>query len=114
MLDKYFYSIELDENQNKMIHLLGNIYYNDVEENFTIAEWCFFYIKPDKAKRLFKEDEFFLYVDEHVKYIGDLTEEEALRLNTGYFNEYATSTELEILDITEDTPCGNYYFNRRD
>lgn len=109
-MDRYFYSIESDGNE-RFIHLSANVYNTDGEspKNYRCAEWVFLYIPVEEAKRMFEEDEFYEYVDELVRYIDDLDENEALSVCKIYHNG-SCGKYLDILDITNDTPCGNYWF----
>lgn len=110
-MDRYFYSVELDEYGNKAVHLSGNVYFNDADEtesNYRCAEWTFFYIPISWLKELFKYDQFYDYVDEKVNYLGDLTEEEAIKVCASYFNG-KPGTYLHITDVDEETPCGDYW-----
>ena len=111
-MDRYFYSIELDENNKKVIHLSGNVYFNDVDDtetNYRIAEWTFRYLDVDVAQFMFDTDTFFEFVNERVDYLGDISEEEAKKICLRYFNG-EPGTELHISDIALDTPCGDYWF----
>lgn len=111
-LERYFYSIELDKDGNKVIHLSGNVYLNDVdttESNYRIAEWTFFYIPVAEAKEMFANDTFYEYVNERVNYLGDITKKEANDICELYHCG-KSGTELHIQDISEETPCGNYWF----
>lgn len=107
-MNRYFYQIEDNGKGEKIIHLLGNVYYNDY--TYTVAEWTFFYIDIDKAKDLIKCDTFCYAVDSNIDYIDDITESEADEISRTYFDG-ESGIELPIEDITADTPCGSYYFN---
>ena len=111
-MDRYFYSLEKDDNGKRIIHLSGNVYYNDGDEtemNYRIAEWVWMYIDVTKAKKMQSENKFFEYIFDKIEYIGDLTETEAREMCKTYFNG-TSGTELWITDITETTPCGDYWF----
>ena len=113
-MDRYFYSLEKDDNGKQIIHLSGNVYCNDADEKETCyryAEWVWMYIEVARAKEMLDEDEFFDFVNERVKYLGDKTETEANEICEQYFNG-TSGTELNIMDITENTPCGDYWFER--
>lgn len=114
-MDRYFYSLEKDDKGNQIIHLSGNVYFNDNDETETryrYAEWVGLEIDVDTAKMLFDKYEFFNFSDEKVKYIGDITEIQASEMCEEYFNG-TSGAELHIADITEDTPCGDYWFERK-
>ena len=118
-MDRYFYSIELDENGNKIIHMSGNVYHNDGDETETcyrIAEWTFLYIPIEKAKQMCQDvvdaEGYLVFEDflqERVSYLEDITEIEAQTICKRYFNGNP-GTELCITDITDITPCGDYWF----
>ena len=87
-MDRYFYSVEMDGGR-KVIHLFGNVYFNDVDETdkcYRHAEWCGFYMSVDKMNELFANGEFYYYINEKVAYLGDLTEDEAIEVCRNYFN----------------------------
>ena len=116
-MDRYFYSLEKDDKGNQRIHLSGNVYYNDSDGGkfpFRIAEWVGFEMEVTQAKEMLSENEFFNFFDfvsESVKYLDDLTEQGAKEMCKTYFNG-TSGTELHISDITEDTPCGDYWFEQ--
>ena len=110
-MDRYFYSIEEYGNE-KVIHMCGNVYFNDVDESKTdhrIAEWTGLEITIAEVKRLVEEDNFFDYVNEKVNYLGDITKEEALDMCSTFWNG-EPGIELDIKNVTEDTQCGYYWF----
>lgn len=110
-MDKYFYSLQLDNNE-KVIHMSGNVYYNDADETencYRIAEWTHLCIGVEDAKQMISEDEFFDFINERVNYLDNKTETEAKEMCKNYFNGNP-GIELHILDITENTPCGDYWF----
>ena len=111
-MDRYFYMIVQGDNEEKIIHLQGNIYYNDENMCYEHAEWTFMLLKISKAKRMMNEKAFYNYVDDRINYFEDITEEVATARIENYFDE-EPGTELDILNITEDTPCGCYWFERR-
>ena len=110
-MDRYFYSVELDDDGKKVIHLSGNVYGNDdggAHKDHRCAEWTFFYIPMNMLKELIEEDSFYEYVNERIDYLGDLTKEEALETCENYFGG-KPGTYLHIIDINEETPCGDYW-----
>lgn len=110
-MDRYFYSVELDDDGYKIIHLSGNVYFNDVdttEKDYRCAEWTWLYITINELKELIKNDWFYEYVNEKVAYLGDLTKAEAIETCVNYFGGQP-GTYLRITDVNEDTPCGNYW-----
>ncbi len=113
-MDRYFYSVEVDENDKKYIHMSGNIYYNDGSSNetdcFRIAEWTFLYIPLEELAELLNDiDVFWEYLNEKVAYLGNLTEDEAVDMCQVYFNG-EPGKWLNIKHVNEDTPCGDYWF----
>lgn len=106
-MDRYFYIIE-HGNGGKVIHMQGNIYRND-DGSYKHAEWTFLYLEISEAKYMLDTDTFFEYINERVSYLDDITEEIAIARVENYFDE-EPGTELHILDITKDTPCGCYWF----
>ena len=111
-MDRYFYSVELADNGDKIIHLSGNVYLNDVddtEKQYRLAEWTYYYLSIGAAKLLIKKDTFFERVYECVNYVTDISEEEARDVCNTYWNG-EPGQMLCIDDVNEDTPCGNYWF----
>ena len=111
-LDRYFYSIEHDAWGSRVIHLYGNIYRNDSDgtaTNFRVAEWSYLCIGINWAKKMIAEDTFFDFVNERVDYIGDVDEDDAIRSCDQYFDG-SPGIKLHISDITNSTPCGEYWF----
>lgn len=110
-MDRYFYVIEGNGNE-KEIHICGNVYFNDADETETdhrIAEWKGFYLSLEEVKNLLNDDCFFDYINERVKYLGDITKEEAIEM-CNIFWDGEPGTELDIRDVDKDTPCGYYWF----
>ena len=113
-MDRYFYSVEVDEDGKKYIHMSGNVYYNDgsteTEDYFRIAEWTFLYITSEELKELLNDvDVFWEYLNARVDYLGNLTEEQAIATCQEYFGG-TPGTELDIGLVDENTPCGDYWF----
>ena len=112
-MDRYFYSIELDGNENKVVHVFGNVYWNDAdttETDYRIAEWTFLYVTIDELKELVKDDLFYDYVNERVNYLGDISEAEATEICRHYFNG-EQGLYLHIEDVNNETLCGDYWFD---
>lgn len=110
-MDRYFYSIESFGNE-KEVHVSGNVYFNDVDETETdhrIAEWTGFYLSLGQIMELLDEDCFFDYINERVDYLGDITKEGAKDICNTYWNG-EPGIELDIKNVTDDTPCGCYWF----
>lgn len=110
-MDRYFYSVEMDGGQ-KIVHMFGNVYYNDVDETETCyrhAEWTGLYLTIEEIQNLFKELYFYDYIDERVAYLSDLTQDEMIDVCKTYFNRNPGKM-LRITQVDEDTPCGDYWF----
>ena len=110
-MDRYFYSVELDDYGNKVIHLFSNVYLNDgdtTETKYRCAEWTFFYIPIEKLKKLIKNNRFYDYIDENMNYMCDITKTSAMELCSNYFDGNP-GAYLRIEDVNEETPCGNYW-----
>ena len=111
-MDRYFYSVE-DFGDRKEIHISGNVYFNDVDEtetNYRIAEWTGLSLSLEKVKELLDDDCFFEYINEQVNYLEYITKEEALEICDTFW-EGDSGVELDIRDVTLDTPCGYYWFD---
>lgn len=111
-MDRYFYTVE-ENNGRRIIHLLANIFRTADETRiakYKCAEWTFFCFAIDEAQLMLDTDTFYEYANERVNYLGDYTEIEAFKLCKNYFNGQS-GAELHILDITDKTPCGNYWFD---
>ena len=110
-MDRYFYSVEMDGDR-KVIHLSGNVYFNDTDETETCyryAEWTFLYITLEELRSFVNFDAFWDYTNERVAYLEDLTEEQAIATCQEYFSG-TPGAELYITSVNEDTPCGDYWF----
>lgn len=109
--DRYFYILELLDGE-KHIHVEGNLYPSDNGENtFEMAEWSGCYIPLAEAQEMMKNDTFFSTIDELVKYQDTISIEKADEIRKTYFNS-KPGVSLDILSITDNTPCGDYYFDR--
>lgn len=111
-MDRYFYSIE-ELDGNKIVHLSGNIYFCDVdtsERDHRIAEWTWLFLELPLIKELFDNDCFYDFINEQIAYIGNITKYEAEDWCKRYFNGESGGTYLHMKDITENTPCGDYWF----
>lgn len=115
-MNKFYYILEEDKNGNKVIHIQGNIYYNGsvtFADSYKCTEWSFLYLQVAEAKYMLETDTFYEYLFSRVDYICDLSEAEATKNCQTYFNGQP-GTKLNIEDITDETPCGNYYFDAFD
>ena len=111
-MDRYFYSVELDDDGYKVIHLSGSVYLNDVdttEKCYRCAEWTWLYIPINELKELIENSWFYEYVNEKIAYLGDLTKEEAMETCANYFDGQP-GVYLHIEEVDDETPCGNYWF----
>lgn len=111
-MDRYFYTIECDADGNKIIHMLGNVYFNDAdgtETDHRHAEWTFMCLPIKEVIKMFKADEFYDFINERVAYLGDVTAEQARDICNNYFDG-EPGKELHIKNANEDTMCGSYWF----
>lgn len=111
-MDRYFYSVEIDKNGKKYIYMSGNVYYNDADETdkcFRYAEWVGMSMLIKELKGLLENGQFFDYINERIKYLEDLTEDEAVDMCQVYFNG-EPGIRKHIRSVNEDTPCGDYWF----
>lgn len=109
-MNRYFYTIENEDttiHSQKVIHIMGNLYYNDAMNLYNLDECSFLYLNIMTAQNLIKNKKFDEYYSEHVKYVLNMSEEDLEDFK--YFDE--NSKYLDILDITENTECGYYWFN---
>lgn len=112
-MDRYFYAIELDTDGNKILHLSGNIYYNDADDtetNYRHAEWVYFYIPINEVAKLISNDTFYDYINERVHYLSDCNEEEALEICELYWDGNP-GINLHIKNVNFKTECGEYWFD---
>lgn len=110
-MDRYFYILELLDGE-KHIHVEGNLYPSDNDtDNYEIAEWSGCYIPLAEAQEMMKNDTFFSTIDELVKYQDTISSEGADEIRESYFGD-KPSTYLDISDITTETACGCYHFDR--
>lgn len=110
-MDRYFYSIEFDGNQ-KIVHILGNIYYNDgdeTEKQHRELWWVGMFLSLDELYNFIENDDLYEYINERVVYLNDVTETEAVEICQSYFNG-KPGTQLHIKNVNENTPCGDYWF----
>lgn len=112
-MDRYFYSVELNEDGDKVVHMSGNIFLNDVDEtetNYRCALWVFLYMSLEKLKDAIEKNWLFDYLCENVRYEDDITEAEAVYGCEHYFDG-ESGMHMPIMHINEETPCGNYWCN---
>lgn len=108
-LDRYFYILEKDENGELLIHLQGKVFLNGDNE-YGLAEWTFEYISVPIAQRWWEALVWTARTANTVKYWSKMTEAKALDTCKTYFDGQA-GNELNLMDITLDTPEGCYYFD---
>ena len=109
-MDRYFYIIEADNLGNKQIRMECNVYGNQ-GEGYHFNEWVGCILGIAEAQALIKDGEFSCKLCELARYSGDLTEDEANAIHELYFDGISSGEELNITDITYNTPCGCYYFD---
>ncbi len=113
-MDRYFYAIESDKCGNKVVHLFGNIYDSEdgTETHYRIGGWKFFIVPVVEIIHMIKTETLEeLLCDKEYCSLENITEKRAV----GYCDMFKRlyGTELYIGDITEDTPCGYYWFEWR-
>ena len=109
-MNRYFYILEEDNLGNKQIRMECNVYGNR-DEGYHFNEWVFCIVSIGEAQALIEQNEFLPTLDELVRYSDDVTEEEANAIYHLYFDGMSSGEELEITDIADNTPCGDYYFD---
>lgn len=104
-----FYSIELDHNGKKQVHVSGYVYGDTDDEYWRYVEVCFFIEPLEEFIKHVAEDSDYVFkmMGEHKNYIDDLTEKEVVETINNYFGHPA-DYYLHYSEITIDTPCGDY------
>lgn len=102
-----FYSIEMNENGNKQIHILGYAY---KEDQWKLVDVCWFIESLDDFVKYLHDGEWSVseQMSEYKQYIRDCTEEEIVDIINHYFDGNGADQILPYEEITIDTPCGNY------
>ena len=106
-MDRYFYILE-EDNGKKFIHLEANVFHWVDDPEGMYSEWSFYYIPLEEAQRKIKEETFFDEADEYVKYCDDIPAA-CVDDYCNLFFDKKPGVKLDIEDITDETPCGNYY-----
>ena len=112
-MNRYLYTVEVDDEGNKVVHFYANIYLNDADETeytHRIAEWTFLYFDLPELDAALKNNTLYDQLNEAVAYIGDLTENEAKKACDEYFDGYP-GNELYISQVNQETPFGEYWFD---
>ena len=110
-MDRYFYSVELNEDGNKVVHMSGNIYWNDADEtetNYRCALWTFLYMSIEELKDAIEKRWLFDCLYENVKYEENLPKAEAIDGCNRYFDGQP-GTHMKLMCVNEETSCGNYW-----
>ena len=104
------YSIELDENNEKQIHIVGYTYRNDSDDFWELLEPCWFIIPLVEFIENLKEDEDYVnnQYSEYKQYIEDMSAKDMVDCLNTYFDGHRADAYLKFTDITIDTPCGDY------
>lgn len=113
MTDKYFYQVENGE-KGKLVHFSGNIYDCDSGESgeaYTLDEWTGLYFTIPDFIETIKNGTLIDLLCEAVSYSGHLGEREGERISREYFGSEKCK-ELPFSEVTEDTPCGLYCYDR--
>ena len=109
--NRYIYSIETNEKGFKYIHLYANIYPRDmnrIDEGYVVAEYTFLYFTIAGIHSVIKDDVFHEFTNEEVEYIDYVSKKEGENICLTYHNG-KSGTELDLMDITQETPCGDYW-----
>ena len=113
-MDRYFYSVE-EIDGSKTIHMSGNVYCNDEssanEKDYRIAEWVWVYINIDTLTKKKNENKLWDFLDENVRYLEDISKEDADRICNEYFDG-SPGSNLDIRKVDANTICGDYWFDR--
>lgn len=110
-MDRYFYLVE-EFNGHKEVHMSGNVFYNDGDETdtcFRYAQWVGIYFTVEELQSMLENGLFYETLYEKIKYLDDLTEEQAIEACRVYFGG-EPGKWLHINHVNEDTPCGDYWF----
>ena len=113
-MDRYFYEVSTSGN-NKEIHVLGNIYLNDADNtdtNYRIDEPVGFSMSLDEFKCLFYAGELFDYISQHIEYSKDVTKETAIITCKMFYEGFWSGKELDIDELSSETPDGQYWYER--
>ena len=113
MIDRYFYSVWTDGKNNKLVHMCGNVYYNDCDEsetNYRCAEWTGLYFTLKELKEEVNDRKLLDELCYSVRYLNDITKEEALIILDNYFGDEIVN-HLPIYCVDQNTPCGCYWFD---
>ena len=105
-MNRYYFTIEQHNINTKYVHFLGNIY--DVEQDYELAEWSNVFISINCLQDMLAKNELFDFLDERYKYIGTVPAEEIHSFS--YFDKPCVECP-DLCTITQNTPCGNYYFD---
>lgn len=108
-LDRYFYVLEREEDGGQRIRLLGNAFWS-TNNRYLLAAWTFENIPVAVAQMWWTEGFWAARTTDSMAYICDITEAKALDICKTYFDGQA-GNELDLMDITVDTPEGCYYFD---
>jgi phospholipase C len=111
-MDRYFYSVWTDGKDNKLVHMCGNIYFNDADEtetNYRCAEWTGMSFTLKELAEEINSRNLFDELCENIRYLEDITKEEALKIADSYFGDEII-IHLPIHCVSQYTPCGYYWF----
>lgn len=111
IFDRYYYQIE-DDVDGRDIHILGNVYYNDTDAGFRHAMYSFLILNIDEFLKMVEDSSIYEYLYENVGYESEnITEYEAEKLDKYYFYGFP-GDNLNFLNVTRDSPCGEYFSDR--
>lgn len=109
--ERIFYAVETIQAGVRCVHIYGNIHYNNADESdycYRACDCTYLYIDVDDLKS-YTLSELMEFINENVKYEGNITESEAKRMAREYFDG-ERGTKLNIHSVTYSTPSGNYWF----
>ena len=112
-MNRYFYSVEESSKRKKYIHFRGYIYSNnEIGKNMTHteAEWVGVVLEVKKTKELLKDNKLYERLDDLVSFKNDVSEAFANARSRVYFTGHP-GKKRDLTDITDDTPCGDYWFD---
>jgi len=111
-MNRYFYSVE-EHGKKKCIHFRGHIFSNNAtgtDMTHSNHEWVGVYLEVKKVKQLLASNNLYGRLDDLVSYKTDETEAYANNRSRIYFAGHP-GKKRNLTDITEDTPCGDYWFD---
>lgn len=106
--NRYFFTVE-NLYGVKHVHFQGNIAYNDGNGDYTDMEWCGVYIPVREIRTRTKEELIEKLWNSDLN-LDNISEDTARDLIASYFDGQP-GEHLAYEDISDDTPCGKYWFD---